>query len=315
MRPNLVVNPEGPFSTSPFMQHLVMPQRPQGNALFHSYASSVAGSSTRFFPPLGTVHQNALPPVGTSNPRTSSIYTVNPLFFHNVESEKIERMPKEDMLPPNDLQHTEVPSNHNANPDKGKEPYTGLESDTDLNPDPSTENLRGVTIASHDLAIWHNQLQHKVVLGLCHGLRPPIESLKTWISSQWETRNIMVSHVQYLPNNYYLFIFYDVQAALWVVSHGQWIIKNTPMTVFNWYPGFDPKGPKPSKVPVWVDFVDLPIEFYPWLKIIGACIGRVLGQRASKGINPKWDPQLLIEIDPFKDLQQSIPIKNFEGNR
>ncbi|MCO5563188.1 hypothetical protein L7F22_016825 [Adiantum nelumboides] len=90
MRPNLAGSLEGLFSTSPIIQHLVMPQRPQGNAHFHSYASSIAGSSTGFFPPLSNVHQNALPPVGTSNPGTSSICTANSLFFHNVENDKFE---------------------------------------------------------------------------------------------------------------------------------------------------------------------------------------------------------------------------------
>ncbi|MCO5578740.1 hypothetical protein L7F22_032585 [Adiantum nelumboides] len=151
MRPNLVVNPEGPFSTSPIMQYLVMPQCPQGNALFHSYASYVAGSSAEFFPPLGTVHQNALLPIETSNPGTSSIYSANPLFFHIVERDKIEQMPKDDMLPPNDLQHTEVPSHHNANLDKGKEPYTGHQEHSPV-VDPSPNNFFDADSPSNEKA-------------------------------------------------------------------------------------------------------------------------------------------------------------------
>ncbi|MCO5558856.1 hypothetical protein L7F22_012445 [Adiantum nelumboides] len=144
MRPNLAVGSDGLFSTSPLIHHLVMPQRPQGNAHFQSYASSVAGTSSGFSPPLSTVQQNALPLVGTLNTGTSSIYTANPLFFHNVEVEndKFEHLPKKDIVPANDPLHTDGPNCHTANLDKGKEPSSRHDSDTDLNPDPITKILR-----------------------------------------------------------------------------------------------------------------------------------------------------------------------------
>ncbi|MCO5580735.1 hypothetical protein L7F22_034605 [Adiantum nelumboides] len=81
------------------------------------------------------------------------------------------------------------------------------------------------------------------------------------------------------------------------------------MAVFSWYLGFNPRGPKPTKVPIWVEFHDLPIDYYPWLKQIGSCLGRVLGQRARGGFNPKWEPQMLIEIDLSKNLKTEVPIK------
>ncbi|MCO5557158.1 hypothetical protein L7F22_010717 [Adiantum nelumboides] len=81
------------------------------------------------------------------------------------------------------------------------------------------------------------------------------------------------------------------------------------MALFNWYPGFNPRGPKPTKVPVWVEFPDLPMDYYPWLKQIGSCLGIGLGQRARGGFNPKWDPQMLIEIDLSKDLKTEVPIR------
>lgn len=102
----------------------------------------------------------------------------------------------------------------------------------------------------------------------------------------------------------------DSNSALQIVSQGQWLVRNTPISTFKWYPGFNPKGPKPTKVPIWVDFPDLPIELYPWLKSIGNCVGRVLGQRPRGGINPKFDPQLLIEVDLNQEIKSSILIKD-----
>ncbi|MCO5560100.1 hypothetical protein L7F22_013707 [Adiantum nelumboides] len=170
----------------------------------------------------------------------------------------------------------------------------------------------GITIPYRDLEYWQSQLKQKVVIGLCHGIRPSLEALKTWANQQWLGRNYKLDQVQYLPNNYYLFFFDDAESAFQVISQGQWIIKNTPLFVFSWFLGFNPRDPKPTKVPVWVEFPHLPIEFYPWMKQLGSCLGRVLGQRARRGFNPKWDP--LIEVDVNKDLKCEVPIKDLAGN-
>lgn len=92
---------------------------------------------------------------------------------------------------------------------------------------------------------WYKQLQERVVIGLCHGIRPPVEGLMSWIAQAWKNKNVQLEQVQYLPNGYYIFFFSEPNSALQVVSQGQWLIKSTPMSVFKWYPGFNPKGPKP----------------------------------------------------------------------
>ncbi|MCO5595757.1 hypothetical protein L7F22_049805 [Adiantum nelumboides] len=170
-----------------------------------------------------------------------------------------------------------------------------------------------VVILAKELESWHTQLQDRVVIRLCHGVRPSLESLCVWISQNWESKNIMITHVQYLPNGYYLIFCSDAHSALQIVGQGQWLIRSTPILVFNWFIGFNPKGPKPTKAPVWVDFIDFPIELYPWLKPIGNSLGGVLGQRSRRGIKPKFDPQLLIEIDLSKELKYLIPIKDSCG--
>ncbi|MCO5548711.1 hypothetical protein L7F22_002171 [Adiantum nelumboides] len=170
-----------------------------------------------------------------------------------------------------------------------------------------------VIIPSFELESWYNQLQDKVIIGICHGSRPSLKSLRVWMNQNWSNRNIRVNHVQYLPNGYYLFLYENPNFALQIVSQGQWILTNTPISMFNWYLGFNPKGPKPTKSPVWVDFVDLHVELYPLLKHIGSYVGRVLGQRYRGGINPKFDPQLLIELDLSKELIHFVPIQDSNG--
>ncbi|MCO5575624.1 hypothetical protein L7F22_029426 [Adiantum nelumboides] len=131
------------------------------------------------------------------------------------------------------------------------------------------------------LETWFDQLQDRVLIGgLCHGPRPSMEALKSWLTSNWENKNIFPNHIQYLPNNYHMFFFDDNSSAFQVISRGQWIIKSTPLSFFRWHRGFDPRGDKPACILIWVDFPDLPVDYYPWLKNIGAKLGKVLGQKS-----------------------------------
>ncbi|MCO5574922.1 hypothetical protein L7F22_028717 [Adiantum nelumboides] len=169
-----------------------------------------------------------------------------------------------------------------------------------------------VTIPATKLEEYsYKQLQQRMVIGLYHGIRPSLESLKSWVGQQWSNKNFKVEQV--LPNNYYMFLFEDPGSALQVVGHGQWLIRNTPLTVFSWYPDFNPRGRKPTRIPTWVDFTDLPIELYPWLKSTGTWVGRVLGQRSRGGFIPKWDPQLLIEVDIRHLIKDCPDLKSTEN--
>ncbi|MCO5569042.1 hypothetical protein L7F22_022748 [Adiantum nelumboides] len=172
----------------------------------------------------------------------------------------------------------------------------------------------GLVIQIEALDDWYKQLQERVVIGLCHGIRPSVEGLKTWMAQTWKNRNILIEQVQYLPNGYYLLFFRDSNSALQVASQGQWLIKSTPMSVFKWFPGFNPRGPKPTCVPVWIDFPDLPVEFLPWLSDLARLVGKVMGQKNRGDINPKWDPQVLVEVDISKSLLNEVPIRDSMGN-
>ncbi|MCO5604697.1 hypothetical protein L7F22_058867 [Adiantum nelumboides] len=191
---------------------------------------------------------------------------------------------------------------HSPRSDKAQAEYEGAKVD-----------LNCVTIPTNELDYWYSELQQRMVIGLCHGIRPSLELLKAWVGQQWSNKNYKVEQVQYIPNNYYMFLFEDPGSALQVVGHGQWLIRNTPLIVFSWFLGFNPRGPKPTKIPTWVDFPNLSIELYPWLKSIGTWVGRVLGQRSRGGFIPKWDPQLLIVVDLSQGLKLEVPIKDSNG--
>ncbi|MCO5580828.1 hypothetical protein L7F22_034701 [Adiantum nelumboides] len=179
----------------------------------------------------------------------------------------------------------------------------------------------GIVIREEDLTAWHNQLNERVVLGLCHGPRPSMEVLKQWIAFNWENRNVFPQHIQYLPNNYYLFFFEDANSALQDITEGQWLIKNTPNSFFKWHKGFNPRGEKPTRVPVWVDFPDLPMEFYPWLGKLDNSVVKIAKQEAKlphgEPIQPNIQEFQAVKKSSYKPLkkkQQQFNLKrNFFG--
>ena len=57
---------------------------------------------------------------------------------------------------------------------------------------------------------------------------------------------------------------------------------------------------------VWVDFLEMPIQFYPWINEIGSQVGVVKGHKLISAVNPKWEPQLLIDIDLSTPLKEEV---------
>ncbi|MCO5596515.1 hypothetical protein L7F22_050578 [Adiantum nelumboides] len=181
----------------------------------------------------------------------------------------------------------------------------------------ASTSSRGINkIVCNDLRLnsWCLNLEAKTLIAACHGPRPPTDTLKHWMRQNWEPKNIKTPYIQYLPNNYYLFFFYKAEHAFQVLSSGTWLVRNTPLIFTKWYKGFDPRKKKPTTTPVWVDLPDLPLDFYPWIKEIGNSVGKVLGQRPQPPINPKWDPQLLIEVDTSIELPTFVDLFDQEDN-
>lgn len=68
---------------------------------------------------------------------------------------------------------------------------------------------------------WANNLESKVVIGIICGPHPLVEILKQWMRANWVSRGLHVPHVhQYLPNNFFVFLFEDAAESKVVLDHG-----------------------------------------------------------------------------------------------
>lgn len=108
----------------------------------------------------------------------------------------------------------------------------------------------------------------RAVVGMLFGPRPPIDTLRAWIRHNWENIGLEVAQTQALRNNTYIFLFKEPEMALKAIAAGQWMLRNSPLCLFKWSPDFKPEGNNQVKYPVWVEFPDLPFQYYPLLNLL-----------------------------------------------
>lgn len=110
-----------------------------------------------------------------------------------------------------------------------------------------------------DLDKWCKNLEAQAIIGCCFDPHHLVDQLKNWMMANWELRGIKLPSVQFLPNNHYLFLFEEARYAQQVLSQGIWLLRKSPLILNPWTRGFNPKGERPTIVPFWVDFPDLPL--------------------------------------------------------
>lgn len=101
--------------------------------------------------------------------------------------------------------------------------------------------------------------------------------------------------------------------ALKVLGAGQWCIRNIPLCLFRWSPTFSTEGPKPTHYPVWVELPNLPMQYYPFIHKLVEPLGKILGKRRQQDFNPRWHPQVLVEMDLDGQFPPIIEIYRDDG--
>lgn len=112
----------------------------------------------------------------------------------------------------------------------------------------------------------------------------------------------------------YILFFNDAKHTAEVLNHGKWLIKSMPLVIHRWTKSFDHKNKKLATIPVWVDLPQMPLAFYLWIKNLGSKIGRIICQKSYPANNPKWDPQLLMEVNTSQELKHSLNLLDQDGH-
>ncbi|MCO5569529.1 hypothetical protein L7F22_023243 [Adiantum nelumboides] len=170
-----------------------------------------------------------------------------------------------------------------------------------------------VTLPAYQIRKKQKELEDRALIGLLAGPRPPVETLRNWIRSQWGPLEAEVETIQALPKGHYLFMFKNADMAFSVLSHGQWVIRSSPLSLFRWNKDVNAERSALVNYPVWVEFPNLPMHYHSHLAEIGSSLGKVLGGRQKSNYVPSWHPQVLIEMDISVELPAAIDIFTDDG--
>ncbi|MCO5568798.1 hypothetical protein L7F22_022498 [Adiantum nelumboides] len=170
-----------------------------------------------------------------------------------------------------------------------------------------------VTLRASQIRKKQKELEQRALVGLLAGPRSHVETLRNWIRSQWEPLVAEVETIQALPKGHYLFVFKNADTAFFVLSHGQWVIRPSPLSLFRWNKDFNPERSALVNCPVWVEFPNLPMHYHSLLAEIGSSLGKVLKGCQKTNYVPSWHPQVLIEMDISVELPSAIDIFKDDG--
>ncbi|MCO5607812.1 hypothetical protein L7F22_062013 [Adiantum nelumboides] len=159
------------------------------------------------------------------------------------------------------------------------------------NQEANAEGKPFVTLHASQIRKKQKELKDRALIGLLAGPRPPVETLRSWIRSQWGPLEAEVETIQALPKGHYLFVFKNVDMAFSVLSHGQWVIRSSPVSLFRWNKDFNLERSALVNYPVWVEFPNLPMHYHSHLAELGSSLGKVLGGRQKSNYVPSWHPQ------------------------
>ncbi|PWA61104.1 zinc knuckle CX2CX4HX4C [Artemisia annua] len=124
-------------------------------------------------------------------------------------------------------------------------------------------------------------------------------------------------------NGQFLFKFKNKDGMDAVLESGPWMVNNKPLFVQKWSPEMNMQKVEPSKMPVWVKMVDIPLEAWSveGISALASSIGMpilmdtVTAAMCHKGMGNLGFARVLVEIPAEKGLKKSIEIQYRDKNQ
>ncbi|PWA74964.1 hypothetical protein CTI12_AA247570 [Artemisia annua] len=114
-----------------------------------------------------------------------------------------------------------------------------------------------------------------------------------------------------------LFKFKDEESMQYVLDQGPWMVNSRPMFVMKWDHGMGMQKVEPTKLPVWVKLLAIPMEAWSMegISALSSCLGKpiMMDDMTAKMCqfgNGKTDfARILVELDAKKVIKDSIRIE------
>lgn len=114
-----------------------------------------------------------------------------------------------------------------------------------------------------------------------------------------------------------LFKFKDEESMQHVLDQGPWMVYSRPMFVMKWDPGMGMQKVEPTKLPVWVKLLAIPMEAWSMegMSALSSCLGKPImmddmtAKMCQFGIGKTDFARILVELDAKKVIKDSIRIE------
>ncbi|XP_058733512.1 uncharacterized protein LOC131605135 [Vicia villosa] len=132
----------------------------------------------------------------------------------------------------------------------------------------------------------------------------------------WNT--VQLLDLLYHDDGYFIMRFKSIKKKEEILMNGPYTIRNMPMLLRDWKPGFNMKNDMLRTIPIWVKLPQLPLELWgaKSLNKIGSAIVTpvVIDECTAQKLRASY-ARILIEIDATQQVPKEITIHNHEGKK
>ena len=133
--------------------------------------------------------------------------------------------------------------------------------------------------------------------------------LREWVNKSWTPHGVRLDVVQNLTKGFLLFHFANPLQADAVFTNEPWSVRSSLLVFQKWSRDFSVSDDKKLRVPIWVEFLGLPLPCWPFIESIAQALGKVVTEEPEIFFNACPQRHFCIEVDLSKDLKDSVEIQ------
>ncbi|GJY68312.1 zinc knuckle CX2CX4HX4C containing protein [Tanacetum coccineum] len=152
------------------------------------------------------------------------------------------------------------------------------------------------------------------LVGYFVGLKMSYAEISGHLRRMWRTRDL----AEIITNEcgLYFLKFRSVEGMNYVLENGPWLVEGKPLFVQKWEAGLCMEKPEPTRVPLWVKIMNVPLEAWNTHGIsrLASSLGnpiimdRITASMCEKAYGRASFARVLVEVDATKELADSIEV-------
>lgn len=150
-------------------------------------------------------------------------------------------------------------------------------------------------------------LENHTLVGYYFDHIPRDSIICTWIQQTWH--GIKVDGIQNLTKVFFLFHFVDPTQARTALSHGSWSIYTSLLVFHPWTKSFSVTNQVSLMVPIWVEFLGLPLPLWLYHQQLCASIGEFICCEIDRFYASLLQTLFCVKVDLSKNLKEYVNVQ------